>query len=150
MQPFEWVDPTTRYAWGDRAVDACLYANGLDRTAAAQDWKKNAEPDLLEYLPTNKGVLDCDDGAAYTAPVGSYKPNALGLHDTIGNVWEWSADCIADRNEWPEGAYYPPCIARGGSWLSNLDELSGEVEQRFLASEHREHVGFRVVRLLSD
>lgn len=150
LQSFERVNATTRYAWGDRAVDACLYANGLDRTAAAQDWKKNADPDQLEYLPTNLGVLDCDDGAAYTAPVGSYKPNALGLYDTIGNVWEWSADCIADQNQWPTGAYYPPCIVRGGGWQSNRADLTGDAQGTELAADHRTDVGFRVVRVISD
>ena len=141
---------TTRYAWGDQSSDACTYANGLDRTAASQDWATHPRSDLLEYLPTNNGVLDCDDGAAYTAPVGSYKPNAFGLYDTIGNVWEWTADCVADQNLWPEGAFYPPCTVLGGSWRSGPTELSSDGQQQFLSSAQREHVGFRVIRLLSD
>ncbi len=147
---FEMAAATTRYAWGDRSSDACVYANGLDRTAASQEWATNPRPELREDLLTKRGVLDCDDGTAYTAPVGSYKPNAFGLYDTAGNVWEWTADCIKDEKQWPEGAYYPPCTVHGGSWQSSPDELFGDREQQFLSSEHREHVGFRVVRLLSD
>ena len=147
---FERGNATTRYAWGDRSSDACLYANGLDQTADAQDWAKNVLPDLLEYLPTKDGVLDCDDGMAYTAPVGSYKPNGFGLYDTMGNVWEWTSDCVTDQTQWPEGSYFPPCTVGGGSWQSNPTALSGDPEKQILSSSLHEDVGFRVIRLLSD
>jgi formylglycine-generating enzyme required for sulfatase activity len=149
-QFFEIGNTTTRYAWGDKSSDACHYANGLDRTAASQDWATHPEADFVEVLPTKSGVLDCDDSAAYTAPVGSYQPNLFGLYDMIGNVWEWTADCITDQKQWPEGAFYPPCIARGGSWESSPDALTNQAQEKFLSATHREHLGFRVIRLLSD
>ena len=64
-----------------------------------------------------------NDGYKNTSPVGSYKPNGLGLYDMSGNVWEWINDWY-DENYYkispkdnPKGASEGPFhVLRGGSW----------------------------------
>lgn len=95
--------------WGKNDNDSCRYANVADTSAK------------ITYKFDN--TFDCRDGFAATAPVGSFQPNAFGLHDMLGNVWEWTEDC---KNEKYAGApadgsvwiadYCFRRVLRGGSW----------------------------------
>ena len=84
-----------------------------------------------------------------TAPVGSFLPNAFGLYDMVGNVWEWMEDCSEEGTP-PSEAWKCSAntrVGRGGSW----DVYSVRPEMRYQdpSGKRSDSVGFRVARTLT-
>ena len=94
-----------------------------------------------------------DNSRWMTHPVGKKLPNAFGLHDMYGNVWEWTQDCWAggyngaptDGSAWTRGDCYHR-VVRGGSWLLNPLLLRAARRGRFASADRRNYLGFRVAR----
>ena len=90
-----------------------------------------------------------------TAPVGSFKANAFGLHDMHGNVWEWAQDCWngsysgapRDGRAW-EGGKCSRRILRGGSWESRPGSLRSANRTWDTADDRDIIYGFRIARSL--
>ena len=78
-----------------------------------------------------------------TKPVGSFKPNPLGIYDLGGNVWEWCADAYKGGTN-PTGRDWG--VLRGGSWATN-NRLEMQSSYRNVVDRNERDViyGFRVV-----
>ncbi|MBT0671390.1 formylglycine-generating enzyme family protein [Novosphingobium profundi] len=114
------------YSWGASADTGCGEANMLDADGAQSGLTAvfgGQSNDGTKALPH----ATCHDGHAGAAPVGRFAANAFGLHDMIGNVWEWTQDCYAapypadvptDGSAYINSANCPLRAVRGGSWIS--------------------------------
>lgn len=106
----------------------CRSGNGYDRSAA-----------LVAGFPWRESA--CNDGFPQTSPVGVFLPNALGMYDWAGNVWQWTSTC-ADPKKSPCEKY----VLKGGSWASPLTALTLQAVLNAEPTLQGSTMGFRVWR----
>ena len=144
--------PNTIYPWANEKEKLDQMANTWDGT----------------FPETNNG----DDGFTQAAPVKSFPPNAYGLYDMAGNVWEWTQDWYnleyyktlasngtltknpkgADMPYNPYNPYAQEKIIKGGSFLCNANYCASyRISSRMGNSldSAQEHVGFRTVKSIN-
>src|SRR5262249_51937443 len=155
-----WNDVKKYLAWLSKQTGKTY------RLLTEAEWEYAARAGPRTYFPWGSEISDrnepranCNDcGSQWdnkqTAPVGSFKPNALGLHDMHGNVWQWVEDCYhdnyeaapADGSAWTVNCRDNRRVLRGGSFISDPEDLrSAKRKESYPDMSYVEH-GFRVRR----
>ncbi len=163
-------DPVVMVTWGE----ANDYAEWLSRrtgqhyrlpTEAEWEYAARGGTQTRYWWGDDIGLGNADCGMCRsrwdgrsTSPVGSFNANPFGLYDVLGNVYQWVADCYwRDYGEASEDASTPfegaDCrqrVLRGGSWMSNPDDVRSAARFQLDATARQDVVGFRVVRVSSE
>ncbi len=121
-------------------------------SSARYSWGDAVDPERVH-------CADCSgaEKRKYSTVIGQRPSNAFGVHDMLGNVWEWVADCWhktysnAEFSHWPwlernEG----DCsrrVLRGGSWANAASQLRSAYRLAGKTSSRGELIGFRVARV---
>jgi serine/threonine protein kinase len=114
------------YPWGTSSTPPDKAGNYADEDANAKG------------VDTFGLISGYHDGYATTAPVGSYRPNNLGIYDLGGNLWEWTS------SEWESGS--ASRVLRGGSWgIITESDLLSSYRYCFPRDLRNLSIGFRCV-----
>jgi len=126
-----------RFWWGDQADDTGQRLNVGDR------FLQKVHPQWPRQ------IMPMSDRRAFPAPVGSYTPNAFGLHDMLGNVWEF---CSTRYGPYPEKPATDPgdldpgrgFAVRGGGWSNEPDDARCATRNADPPNFCHSNLGFRV------
>jgi formylglycine-generating enzyme required for sulfatase activity len=154
------TNPVEQVSWND-ATEFCKKLSEKTRQAVRLPTEAEWEYACRAGTATAFSFGDSDsalgDYAWYSAnssntthPVGQKKPNAWGLYDMHGNLWEWCADWYGD---YPKAAVTDPQgaasgtsrVLRGGSWFSNSDYCRAAHRDDRNPVNRNGGYGFRVV-----
>ncbi len=132
------------YPWGMSPHQGCAYVNAYDLTTR-------------EAYPFAWTHMACRDGFAGVAPVGSLQPNAFGLYDMLGNVWEFAQDCATrshlgrpkDGRAWVWEGGCARRIQRGGGWITSVARIRPGYHGDANATHRFDFGGIRVARDLT-
>jgi formylglycine-generating enzyme len=147
-----WQDnhPMVNITWTE-AIDYCDWLSEqtghIVRLPTEAEWEFAAQDDGSNKL-VEVGWFQ-NDSLKSTQPVGLKKPNKFGLHDMMGNVWQWCRDWYAwyntNQKKDPIGPYKGSLrTCRGGSWYNFAETCSIKKRQKCISNTRFDYIGFRV------
>lgn len=120
-----------QWEWAARAgTTTSRYFGDTDKGQAEHSWFNVTYTPNPKHESQNRG----------RQPVGRLKPNAFGLYDMLGNVWEWCADRHEDL---ATGERRDP-VMRGGSWRSGAFHCTAVAHDPGAPNLKADNIGFRV------
>lgn len=120
-----------QWEWAARAGSGTTrYFGDNDKVQATYSWFN------VTYTPNPKHERD----GRGRQPVAQLRPNAWGLYDVLGNVWEWCADRRAD----PDTGEQRDPVMRGGSWRSGAFHCTSVAHDPGAPNQKADNIGFRV------
>ena len=154
-----WRDAKAYVAWLSKRTGAAY------RLPSEAEWEYAARAGTTSARYWGQGIgrgrANCDGCGSRrddrrAAPVGSFPANAFGLHDMLGNAWEWVEDCFRPRyrGDSPDarpvtGGSCGDRVLRGGSWESSPKRLRAANRQHYGPDKTDDDFGIRVVRELA-
>ncbi len=147
--------PVETVSWND-AKEFCKKLSRMAgreyRLPTEAEWEYACRAGTTGYYAGDLDDIEWYDknSRSKTHPVGQKQPNAYGLHDMHGNVWEWCRDWYGAYEAGPDrDPVGPPTgeyrVLRGGSWINYGHACRSAVRCGLLPVTRFSHLGFRVV-----